>query len=75
MQNKKADKTKIFSEQFQVWRDAHRNDFPTHEILAKHFGIGNSTLDDYLRGKSFPGSSDTKRIYELTGIELLKPKA
>jgi transcriptional regulator with XRE-family HTH domain len=64
---------KEFTELFRKWFYQEQTRFKTQKELAKHLNIDNSTISKYLQGKSYPKEKLKERLYEISGIELIKP--
>jgi len=64
-----------FNEEFKEWWKSDKNTWKTQKRFAERVKIGESTVGDYLSGKSMPKGERAKIIYEVTGLPSLKPAA
>lgn len=73
--NAQSSKREIFGQQMKTWWEENKGAWGTQKNFANHLGIGKSTLGDYVRGTSFPSPEIAEKIYEITHLDILKPKS
>jgi hypothetical protein len=69
-----SSKHKELSEQLTTWWRT-QTDFKTKKALAGLLKVHPDTLGDYFSGRKFPKSDIANRLFELTNIVCLKPRA
>ncbi len=62
-----------FTTEIRTWF-SQQNRFKTQKDLAVYIGMPCSSLKKYFQGRLFPKGETKDKLYEITGIELLKPK-
>lgn len=73
--NAQSSKREIFGQQMKTWWEENKEVWGTQKKFANHLGIGKSTLGDFIRGISFPSPEIAEKIYEITHLDILKPKS
>lgn len=73
--NSQSSKRELFGQEMKKWWEENKNVWGTQKNFANHVGIGKSTLGDYIRGISLPSPEIAEKIYEITHLDILKPKS
>jgi transcriptional regulator with XRE-family HTH domain len=62
-----------FTTELRTWFSQQKR-FKTQKDLSSYIGMSYSSLKKYFQGRSFPKGETKEKLYEITRIELLKPK-
>ena len=72
--NAQSSKREIFGQEMKKWWEENKDAWGTQRNLADHLNIGKSTIGDYIRGVSFPSPAIAEKLYEITQLDILKPR-
>lgn len=64
-----SEKREIFGKQAKKWWDENKSGWKTQDNLAKHLGIGRSTLGSYIRGERFPPPEIAEKLYQTMHLD------